>query len=556
MLDFFVRNTRRRNDPLADAEAAATWVAELKAEFGSAAHERVTDLVSQAVTDGASPDAGRIDAVLRLNLDTASLHQQLGLQYLMNGRLPKLLEEQVRSQILDYGQAFISFYRLASQPGSAASPAQVALMLSRSLFFLGERARWQFYRHRAPQDGFWLQVNEHLRCAEQWKAESLPICLFNEERGTTVQDQFLILQMLATLTSGNLSTRQLNFSHELLRLVSDRMTLHAGVQETSSFVVDLLADQPAHRPRAQAAGGEYRGWSTADMVEILHGWAGSLEGGRTPEELRRLIEPGIDATLLRVLCREWAPRQMLFARAERVSVKERQIEVAHRLPVLHRLIRKPEEEARSRAAQAGEGFEEATDIRIYGFVTTRRRDRMSALAPAAEAVALHDEFAKWELDNISLTGLGVTFEALGNEWAQLGTLLGIRHADHPAWQLGLVRRLKRQQGNRVYLGIELLSDRPVAAAIRPADTRVLDPSLAPELVWSGGLISLFVALGKGGKTVNALILPLSAYTLGKQYVMSARGKYFLVALGKVAEKGLDWCLAEVELVRTLQGPEG
>jgi hypothetical protein len=33
--------------------------------------------------------------------------------------------------------------------------------------------------------------------------------------------------------------------------------------------------------------------------------------------------------------------------------------------------------------------------------------------------------------------------------------------------------------------------------------------------------------------------------------MTARSKHFQIALGKVLEKGSDWCMAEVELVKTL-----
>jgi hypothetical protein len=34
--------------------------------------------------------------------------------------------------------------------------------------------------------------------------------------------------------------------------------------------------------------------------------------------------------------------------------------------------------------------------------------------------------------------------------------------------------------------------------------------------------------------------------------MTARGKHFQIALGKVLEKGSDWCLAEIELVKALE----
>jgi hypothetical protein len=84
------------------------------------------------------------------------------------------------------------------------------------------------------------------------------------------------------------------------------MSLHPEYAEDASFAVVLNEAKPAMRAHVAIWKDAAAFWSTADMVEIIHGWATVMEGGRLPPELKPLIEPGIDAGLLRMLCREWA----------------------------------------------------------------------------------------------------------------------------------------------------------------------------------------------------------------------------------------------------------
>ncbi|WP_255496965.1 hypothetical protein [Aquitalea sp. LB_tupeE] len=461
--------------------------------------------------------------------------------------------------MLDFYQRALSFDVDVQQEERLR--AMLPLVLVRMMHYFGEFARWQYLRHFSPDDVFWLNVNQLYRFAEKMRVDSTPVFLFGEESpGTTVQDQYLIMLMLSLLSSGNLTQRQFNFSYHILCLVSNRMSLHPEYAQDASFAVVLNEAKPAMRPAGDMASDAARYWSTADMVEIIHGWATVMEGGRLPPELKPLIEPGIDAGLLRMLCREWAAQPVRFERAERTVVTNRNLEVAHRLSLLHRLIRQPDEASQVQTRHADtDSFDDAANIRIYGFVTSRKRDRSTlALAPlsgdaAMPAAQSRDEFLRWSVDNVSQTGLGVTLDVLGNEWVSLGGLVGYRDVDSNNWSLGLIRRVKRaNQRERIYLGLETLSSRPVAASIRPVDSKLIDPTLPQEMVWLSGHISLFVPFDRGGRRINALIMPISCYTLGKQYYMTARGKHFQIALGKVLEKGSDWCLAEIELVKALE----
>ncbi len=566
MLDFFSRGSKGRTDPLANAAAAKAYVEELKREFGASAPDRVAELLASMNSPSLELTPDLLEAVLALNQETQPLHEALCVQYLMNARMPKMLETQLRSQILNYGKQFTDFYQYAlpanaATPGGAKIRALLPLVLARMMYYLIEYARWQYVRNFHPDEVFWLNVNQLYRFAEQQGLDSTAVFLFGDHgAATTVQDQYLILQMLSLLSSGNLNPRQLNFAYEVLARISNRMALTPRYSDDASFVVTLNHPHPASRARAEAGNEMARYWNTADMVEILHGWAIVMEHGRIPPELKPLIEPGVDAGVLNHLTREWAAKPVVFERAERVAVSNRHIEVAHRLPQLHKLIRKPDEEqAQGRAAEGRDSYDDAANIRIYGFVTSRKRDKSSSPLPPS-TLSLHGEtaeapapaeFQKWEVENISQTGLGVSLDVMGNEWVGLGSLIGYREGTSDNWSLGIVRRLKRSSRERIYLGVETLSNRPLAASLRPTDSRLIDPTLPPDQVWLAGHISVFMPCRRGGKIVNALVLPLSLYMLGKQFYMSARGKHFQIALGKVMEKGSDWCLAEIELVQKL-----
>lgn len=562
MLDFFLRGSKRKADPLGNAASAKEWIESLRQEYGSASHDKVSEVVAELNRSGSVLTADRLEAILTINRETAQFHYQLGVQYLMNSRMPKVLEEQLRAQILGYGKEFLEAYQHALSPAFSGEDgrriyAMLPLVLARMMHYFCECARWSFFQGASPGEVFWLNVNHVYRFAEEYGLESAPVFLFGEhDEGTTVQDQYLILQMLALLSGGNLTPRQLNFSYELLRLVSNRMALVREFSQELSFVVVLDEGRPASRCQGTFGSGFYRYWSTAEVSEVLHGWLAVLETGHMPTELARLAEPGVDAGLFRVLCREWAAKSIRIQRAERIPVNDRNIEVVHRLATLHRLVRHPDEQRLHTAgALPQDSFSSASDLRIYGFVTSRRKDKVSPAVSgrAGETPLAKEVFNKWEIENISQTGLGVSLDAGGNEWVGLGELLGYKEGESSSWSLGIVRRIRRLQREKIFLGIETLTDRPVAAALRGMDAKTVDPRVMHEHVWQGGVIALFVPLTRGERGINALILPVASYMLGKQFCMSARGKFFQIALGKVLEKGRDWYLVEIELVKALEG---
>jgi hypothetical protein len=121
-------------------------------------------------------------------------------------------------------------------------------------------------------------------------------------------------------------------------------------------------------------------------------------------------------------------------------------------------------------------------------------------------------------------------EMNGSVWAGL---VGYRDVDSNNWSLGLIRRVKRaNQRERIYLGLETLSSRPVAASIRPVDSKLIDPSLPPEMV-SVRAYFLFVPFDRG-RRINALIMPISCYILGQTVLYDGTWQAFPDCTGQGA----------------------
>lgn len=544
-LDFLSFGSKKKSLPLDDATSAAAWYAQMQQENGAGTHQKLLELISHYNQHGESLSGDTLAALLKLDGLNVQQHRQLGAQYLLNARLPKLMEEQLRTRITGYDRQIVAAYRrfLALDEGETRALADMLLVaIARTMHYLSELALWQYYRHAQPDQVFWESVNQLFVTAEKLGLDARPVVLFDGEPATTVHDIYLSLLLVAVLASGNLSARQISLAHQLALMLSNRATLQRQLESYPSFAVDLDQGLPPGRVRQQLPGGNLRLWNTAEITEQLDRWGVVCESGVVPLELKPLMMTTSETSLLRFLLREWAERPFIYQRAERVRTEYQQVEVANRLPVIHRLIREQDEAAAAGWSNADGDVEEG--FRVYGFVSSRRREKSIYTEVQAPS-----PFPFWELDNKSATGIGVNLPAHGNEWVVLGSLMTFREKGESGWSVGLVRRLQRPQPDRVYLGVHVLSNRPVAASLHRTDGVPPDAVLPAELIWNRGEIALFVPLLREDKKLNTLLLSISSYTAGRELEMRARGKRFQIRLGRVLEKGADWCQAEIELLK-------
>jgi len=555
-LDFFSFGDKRKSHPLDDVKSVTEWYAATQREFAAGSHDQITKLLSQFNQEIDSPNVATLEAIIELDRLGHIAHQQLCAQYLSSKLLPAI-ELQQRAQILSYGRQLVAaFLRFMSFDPEGEEAPQIRLLLplviGKMLFYLTENALWHYYRHASLDEVMWSNVNQLFRYAEEQAIDAVPLQLFPGEATTTIHDLYLALLMTSLLNSGNLTSRQIHLSYQLALMLSNRMTLSRDLSGESSFIVNIQHATPPSRAHNVPQLQGIRVWSTTELVDQLNAWLAVYDGGSTPQALRERFSQGVDPGLLRFLVREWAVKPFRFERAERVPVASKQLEVGRLLSGVHRLVREYEEflAQGDRQESPSVSVEEVAEIRIYGFLTGRRREKSVAQDEVVK-VATGTELQLWDIENQSDSGLGVSLPAAGAEWLSLGALLATREAGQQAWSLSIVRRIKRDDKERMYLGLQLLSSRPVAAYTKAENGRNADPTLPVGMVWNQGEIALFASAMKGGVKCNTLLIPLFSYAHGKKLQMFAKNKGFLVALGRVLEKGADWCQVEIELIRQL-----
>lgn len=109
-----------------------------------------------------------------------------------------------------------------------------------------------------------------------------------------------------------------------------------------------------------------------------------------------------------------------------------------------------------------------------------------------------DRTAEWQLENISASGFYTVLPQQGNENIRIGHVLGIRAGDNTHWGAAVIRRLIRDEANRLHVGAEILGNRISGVTLRQSDGGLADGQMA---LWlhpnfgeeADGLVSLLVS---------------------------------------------------------------
>lgn len=535
MLEFLKRRRKQPADPFADAASANRWLDEVIEQNGTEAHDAVARLVQGWHEQSVQLSSSALDAVFVFHERTSGLHEQLLGSVLLNSRMPPVLEAELRARCLAWADAFLTIMqRLGALAPGVLQGRDLQKYLPRAevlqLQLLGEKARWCYLRQQQPDAAFWHEVHGIYSRAEQRGTHGQEVALVFEG-SSTVEDQYLILAMLALLANGSLSPLQLDAAWHVLQELSNRMTLSRSAGYGKSFAVELDRDRPPVRA-GMISSSSARYWSTEELVQQLGEWLGQLESGQGISGGR--LWRGLDAGLIRLMMRCWAPQDVRHERAAR-SIVDGEVMLVHRLSTIHRVVREHDEQSsRGEADDPRGGFDQAVDLRVYGFVTQRPVEREASALPVDSSPPV---WVKGRVDNVSETGLGVFVAGDGLDWLAIGRLVAYRENEADSWRLGIVRRMRRDEDERFFLGVECIAKQPLAAVLRSANQRIVDQGIPEEQVWRNGLIGLF-APTEGRE--HRLLMPSAWSVPDRMFHMEVRGKTFQITLGRAVETGSDW----------------
>jgi len=237
--------------------------------------------------------------------------------------------------------------------------------------------------------------------------------------------------------------------------------------------------------------------------------------------------------LERVWSLAWMGQDQRVHRRERVE--DGYLEVVRGLTELCMVTRRETEGGGETRTGKPLSAAEEMDIKIYGFVTERTRERL------AEAPGQAGGVEKWKLFDRSSSGFGTVLPVGGESGLRAGLLLGVRLTGTRRWGAGVVaRRVALRDSGEIFVGVEVLSPTPVIVSIEPAgrELAVASPLNIPagrENQWA-----LFLPGAADQGRPDTLVIDTSMYSTARQFQLTARNVSYVIRMNRILGKGEGW----------------
>ncbi|MEJ2795016.1 hypothetical protein WAE56_16550 [Iodobacter sp. LRB] len=551
--------------PFVNAKAATAWCKRLQEIDTQSQQLKIHAAVTAFIGEGRVATLDGLQALLLIDDTAQSSYEAVCYQYIANPRMSKDIESRLWKQITSFAADMSSVYQLFVQSEIEGSKkAELALLmpkvLARSLHYLSIQAKWHYFRFEKVPPKLWTLSHQLYRLSEIEGCDSNPFPLYPSHANevTSCADEYIQMLMLGSLSNNNLSVRQIDWVDHWLNQWSKLIQLSRKFQEGRYHLcVNLQAAEGVQKIQAESEGEPFRYWGLHDLMHELEDTLRRLENGATPRDLGMGKEcpAPLAVELLKHLDLFWlmSIRNSVVQRSERKKVAKI-ADIISGLDSIIAHVRLDNDKNTRRNAGDDRGkvdYDEIMDMRLYGFVSTRTKEKG---APSKTVENKPQDWQVWNIENESVGGYGAVVHLSENEWIRPGLLLANRLGRNENWHLGVIRRLNRLGDDEVYVGIQSLVATPIAVSLYlEKEERREHISLAADSTLGVADLphvrtALYLPHQMDGKNVNTLILHSADYGTDKIYRVQARERVFMVRLGSVIEKGVDWIWVTVFVI--------
>ncbi|MDW5415901.1 hypothetical protein R6242_04850 [Iodobacter sp. CM08] len=557
MRNFLTTIFSKDKSPFASVKAATSWCKRLQEIDTQSQQLKIHQAVAAFINEQRVASLESLHVLLLLD-DAAQLsYEAVCYQYISNPRMSKDIEIKLWKQITQFAADMVVIYQCFVQAEvDGGKKAELALLmpkvLARSLHYLSIQAKWHYFKFEKVPPKLWILSHQLYRLSEIEGCDSNPFPLYNlhGKEVTSCADEYIQMLMLGSLSSNNLSVRQIDWVDQWLNQWSKLIQLSRKFQEGRyHFCVNLQAPEGAQKIQPDCEGEPFRYWGLHDLMQEVTDLLRRLETGSLPRDIGmgKDCPAPLALELLKHLDMFWSLsiRNSVVQRSERKKVAKI-ADIISGLDCIVGHVRLDNDKFMRKSATDERGhvdYDEIMDMRLYGFVSTRTKEKVS---PAKQIENKQNDWFVWSIENESAGGYGAVVQFSENEWVRPGLLLANRLGRNENWQLGVIRRLNRLADDEVYVGIQSLAVAPVAVNLyMEKEERKERISLAEESTFGVSDLpnvrtALYLPHQVDAKNVNTLILHSADYGGNKIYRVQARERIFMVRLGSVIEKGIDW----------------
>ena len=495
---------KKSDHPLADIKSAQAFLDDLPKNDAYKSLMELTEWI-ELVANNTDFKLDHQFAILRLLDETAQPYvRKLARDYFTPQELNKFQENRLWL-VLDnlYRHTAKAYYAVfnrycSGDRGAGAIKAQLPWLAARAVYAVTGQLKYTCAHYGQADNAIWANLVQLYKHAEQQQYLDTPLVLYSNVTGdTTVRSE---LGRLLGWYGCGVNTLKPLYMHLTERIVGQYCSdIDIGAQQDAHSLFSFDLDHPAapvHAKAGVAAHPSVRFVSMAKMHPKLAALIKMLEKGAVPESLNL---GGIYDT---ELVREAAQHLLNYLDAPPSRRSAR-----HGIKVGLNVV------------SGFAGIIEYTDV---------------ALNSSADLPAY------WDVEDISASGFRTMLPAQGTDGISIGSLLGVQPDGVPHWGVAVVRRLMRDDANRLHAGAEMLANQITGVALSQSGG-------------GGGFEDGQPALwlhAKPGEPPGEAHLLMKAGTFSAHRSLQARlnGKNYLLIPGRLQEKDLDYDLATFRII--------
>ncbi|MEO1767207.1 hypothetical protein [Thiobacter aerophilum] len=549
---------RKPTDPLTDVQSATRWMETLPLGNLYAANEGLVKALREYNQHQQAPSKDRIAALFTLDEGAQDILRALLGQYLLNPRMSRAVESRLWNAVFAYYQEILHAYHalvmdyVGNPSGSKVKPS-LALIVARTVHYIGLGAKWCYFRYERVDPKLWKRLNKLYHLAEYEEIEREPLKLYetHDERSTSIAGRYLRILMLDAINNGTLLPRQLDLVDQWLADFTRELVLEKEFKpERHTFYVDLAEARGARRVRRVEASESKRYWGTFELKSHIDEIRAKLMKGEAPARLGLTEDCKLPACLelLDKVAALWSPTVKRTQRAHERRRVMQQIEVVRGLDMICASVKLNNDQVRLGGAGEGLSYEEMLDMHLYGFVTQRTRTKLAEARQGRRPPL--PEYERWVVENESDGGFGALIDVQQDDWIRLGKLLGVKPERQGHWVVAVIRRMVQVSPNQYAVGLQILSQRPVALLLRASHEQpsgyTIDGVDAVDVVLP--IPALYLKGERKAGQPDSLILPSAEFANGRHLWFSLHGTTYQIALNQALERGDDWLRVSFRLV--------
>lgn len=547
MLDFISNLYKKNSHPLARESGVTQIIEELPADNPAMALEELTHwLLALSNAEGISLKE-RVKRLARIDQSAQKYERALRRQYTDTSRMHKAFEERIWNANFDFLEATVNAHLrcIESLPQKGEQNDQdLAIVIMRTMRRLDLQAHWLHLRYRPIPAELWDQIFLVIRLAEERALLQLPVTLNSTAKAqTSIAQEMLKLLMMAVAAPEHLTKIQIDLAHLLTHNLAGTFCWEQIPSGSTVFHVDF--SKPKTPVRLTSVSEHHfmsRCFGSGEAVRALVVGLKQLEHGGVPATLgtidfshykrEDLLE--VMAHLSQCWCKMDVHNEHHHfdkRHANRTQVFD-QISVVHSFGALceqlaqSALLRPNPAPKPLPSPNESIAYQEEVDMKVYGFVTEKTRDKarhMKAIQAMTPTSALsiniyEDETESWVVENISQMGYGVIISSLKEDWVRNHTIIGIQPGAAP-WQIGVIRRVASESVENTQAGIQILSNRPHAAMLRPLDNEMSIWETAADTQTYHHTPGIYLRKEPPYQNEESLLLASGSYQLHRTYAM-------------------------------------